>query len=146
MPSTNPMDKVGSAERSYIVIVAAQHLRHLDPTALRPCVVLQILVDESDRHAALPDRGRNTFYQAQPHVPTRENTGNTRFKKVGVAAMRPVPGLHHIVTGQNISVGIACDVRWQPPGLRVGSNEDVKAAAVMSAHFLAYATKNVDRR
>ena len=78
--------------------------------------------------------------------PQAKNTGDTRFEEVGIAAVRPAPGLHHVVTGQDISACIACDVRRQPPGLCVGSDEDEKAAAVVSAHRCARAVAYVDRR
>src|SRR6202035_3347471 len=96
-------------------------------------------MDECDRHASLADCRRNTFDGAQPHVAARENTGDTRFKKVGIAVVRPATGLLEIVTRQNISACIACDVRWQPLSLRVSSNEDEKAAAVMPTYLLACA-------
>src|SRR6476620_426435 len=102
---------------------------------LAAVVLLQILVDESDRHAALPDRGSDTLYRAQPHIPARENPGDARFEKVGIAAVRPASGFYYIVTGEDIATGIARDVRWRPPGLRIGSDEDEQAAALVSAHF-----------
>ena len=42
-----------------------------------PRILLQILVDESDCHAALTDCGRNAFHLAQPHIATGENPGST---------------------------------------------------------------------
>ena len=108
-------------------------------------VLLQVFVDESDRHAALADRGGNAFDRAQPHIPAGENTGDTRFEEVGIEAAWPAPGLHHVVTGQDISACIACDVRRQPTGLRVGSNEDEKAAAIVSLRLCACAIAYVDR-
>ena len=92
-------------------------------TLLGP-LVLQKLVDESDRHAALPDRGCNTFDRAQPHIPAREYTGGTRFEQVGIAIVRPAPGFHHIVTGQNVPAGVARNLHREPAGFRVGPNED----------------------
>jgi len=38
-----------------------------------PRVLLQIFVDECDRHAALTDRGGNALDRAQPHIPTGES-------------------------------------------------------------------------
>src|SRR5689334_2704413 len=108
-------------------------------------ILLQILVNESDRHTALPDRGGDAFDRAQPHIATREDTGDTRFEQIRIAAVRPAPGLHHVITGQDVSACVACDVRWQPPGLRVRTNEDEKAAAVVSAHRGARAIAYVDR-
>src|SRR5437016_5421932 len=102
----------------------APALKHVLPFAsMLPRVLLQILVDESDRHAALTDRGGNAFHRAQPHIATGENSGSTRFEQVGIAVVRPAPSLHHVVTGQDISSIITSDVRRQPPGLRVGANE-----------------------
>src|SRR2546423_14887486 len=107
-------------------------------------VLLQVLVDESDRHAALTDRGSNALYRAQPHIATGESAGSTRFEEERIAVMRPAPGLDHIVTGQDISSIITRDVRRQPPGLRIGANEDEKAAAFVLLHLGSRAITYVD--
>ena len=106
----------------------------------------QILLDESDCHASLTDGRRNPLDWAQPHVAACEDTRRTCFKKIGIAAVRPEPGLLHIVTRQNVSACIARDVCGQPFRLRVGSNEDEQAAAIMPTHLVAYLVANVDRR
>ena len=98
-------------------------------------VLLQILVDESDRHAALTDRGGDAFHRAQPHIAAGENPGGARFEEVGIAVMRPAPGLHHVVAGQDISSLITSDVRRQPSGLCVGADENEEAAAVVLTHL-----------
>src|SRR6185437_931012 len=48
---------------------------------------LQILVNESDCHAALANRGGDALYRAEPHIPTGKDTRYARFKEVRVAAM-----------------------------------------------------------
>ena len=109
-------------------------------------IVSQILVDECDCHAALTDGGRNSLHWAQPHVAAGENTGRTCFKKVGIAAMRPALGLLHIVTRQNVSACIARHIRGQPFRLRIGTDEDEQAAAIMPTDLIACLVANVDRR
>jgi hypothetical protein len=54
-----------------------------------------------------------------------------------IAAVRPAPGFHRIVSGLDKASCIARDLCWQPLGFGVGSNEDEKATAVMPAHLLA---------
>ena len=110
-----------------------------------PRVLLQILVDESDRHAALTDRGGYALDRAQPRIPTGENTRDTRFEEVGIAAERPASGLHHVVTGKYIPSFIACDVCRQPSGLCVGSNENEKATTVVWVHLCARPIAYIDR-
>jgi hypothetical protein len=61
--------------------------------------VLQILVDESDRHAAFPDCGRNALDLARPYIAAREDAGDARFEQVRIPIVRPVPGFHRIVSG-----------------------------------------------
>src|SRR4028119_1600567 len=97
-----------------------------------PRVRLQMFVDESYRHATLADRGGDAFDRAQPHIPTGEYTGKTRFEEVRIAAVRPASVLYHVVTREDIPSRIACDLRRQPPGLRVGPDEDEKATTVAS--------------
>src|SRR5206468_4447876 len=106
--------------------------------------MLQILVDEGDRHAALADRGSNAFDRAQPHVPTGEHTGDARFEKVGIAAVRPTPGLHDVVTGKNVAAVIARDVGREPFRLCVGADENEEAATVASAYVCARRIAYVD--
>ena len=106
----------------------------------------QILVDECDCHASLTDGRRNPLDWAQPHVAAGENTGRACFKKIGIAAVRPAPGLLHIVTRQNVSACVARHVRGQPFRLRVGTNEDEQAAAIMPTDLVACLVANVDRR
>ena len=105
----------------------------------------QILVDEGDRHAAFADRGGNALDRARPHVAAREDAGDARFEQVRIAIVRPAPGFHRIVSGQDIAARIARDLGWQPIGLRVGSDEDEKAAAVMPAHRPCSRVPDVDR-
>src|SRR4030095_7605892 len=105
-------------------IAAEASLRRRVPLGL----VLQILVNESDRHAALTDGRSNAFDRAQPHISTGEHTGDTRFEQVWIAAVRPAPGLHYVVTGKDIPSFIARDVCGQPSGLCVGTNENEQAA------------------
>ena len=93
-----------------------------------PPLIRQVLMHECDRHASLAHGRGNTFDRAQPHVAASKNTGDTCFKKVGIAAVRPAAGFPQIVTRQNISARIARDVRRQPFCLRVSPNEDVSAA------------------
>src|SRR5580765_7073057 len=94
----------------------AQHLRPTRLAYALPCSsvllrgLLQILVDESDCHASFTNSGSNAFDRAQPNIPAGKNTGHTRFEEVGIAAERPAPGLHHVITSQNISACIACDL------------------------------------
>src|SRR5260221_2870375 len=111
-----------------------------------PRVLLQIFMDESDCHAALSDRRGNSLDRTQPHVPTGENTGDTRFEEVGIAAPRPAARFHHIVTGQQIASRIACDVHRQPTGLCVGADENEEATAVLSGYLCARAIAYVDSR
>src|SRR5205809_4093294 len=106
--------------------------------------MLQILVDESDRHAALADRGSNAFDRAQPHVSAREHTGDTRFEKVGIAAVRPAPGLHYVITGKYVAALVARDVWRQPSRLCVGANENEEAPTGLSAHLRARRIAYVD--
>ena len=77
--------------------------------------------------------------------PQAKMPGRARFEQEGIAVVRPAPGLHHVVTGQDIPSIIARDVRRQPLRLRVGANEDEKAAAVVPAHSLLRAVADVDR-
>jgi len=50
-------------------------------------VISQIFVDECNGHASLGDGRRNSLNGTQPNVATSENTWDTRFKQVGIAAM-----------------------------------------------------------
>src|SRR4029453_5714716 len=108
--------------------------RRIFIAASLPRALLQILMDESDRHAALTDRGGDSFHRAQPHIATSEDPGGARFEEIGIAAVGPVPGLHHVVPGQDISPIVTSYVRRQPLGFCIGADEDEKAAAVVLMH------------
>ena len=105
----------------------------------------QILVDESDRHAAFSDRRRNALDLARPYIAAREDAGDARFKQERIPIVRPAPGFHRIVSGHDIPVCIARDLSWQPISLRVSSNEDKKAAAVIPPCRLGRVVPDVDR-
>src|SRR5262249_54938406 len=102
-------------------------------------IVLQILMDKGDRHAALPHRRGNTFDRTQAHIAAGEHTGHGRLEQVRIAVVRPAAALECIVTGEDIAARIPGDWRWNPPGVRVGSDEDEQAAAIMALHRLALA-------
>src|SRR3984957_20161793 len=63
-----------------------------------------------------------------------------------MAAVGPASIFHHIVSGQHISACITCDGSRQPLSIRVGTDEDEKAAAVVSAYSVTRALANIDRR
>jgi hypothetical protein len=76
--------------------------------------VREILVDESDRHAAFSDCGRDPLDWTQPDIAARENAGDARLKEVGVARVCPPSRLHYVVAGQHIAPPVASNLRWQP--------------------------------
>src|SRR5579871_4820135 len=103
----------------------------------------QILVNERDCHASLADGGRHSLHWAQSYIAARKNARDTCLKKIRIATLRPATGLPQIIACQNISSSVAGDIRWQPFGLCVGSNEDEQAAGIVPSDLPARAVANV---
>jgi len=75
-------------------------------------------VHQGDRHAALSDGGGHALDRAQAHVSAGEDAGEARLEQIGIATLGPAPGSHHLVAGQDASVGIPRDLDVKPVGLR----------------------------
>ena len=58
--------------------------------------VLQVLVDEGDRHAPLADRGGDALHRREPHVAAGEDARDARLEQVRVAFQRPPPCCAHV--------------------------------------------------
>src|SRR6476660_4333840 len=71
----------------------------LAASTMRSRTLLQILMHQSNRHAALADCRRDAFDGTQAHITAGEDTGNTRFEAIGIPVLRPATGLHRIVAG-----------------------------------------------
>src|SRR5215468_10851707 len=86
--------------------------------------LLQKLVNESNRHAALTHGRGDALNRTQPDITARKDPWNARLQKQGIALARPTPGLDHIVSGQHISARITRYLLREPPGFRICSYED----------------------
>ena len=61
-----------------------------EATAAAALGVLEVLVHEGDRHAALADRGGDALDRAEAHVAAREDARDARLEQVRVAVELPV--------------------------------------------------------
>src|ERR671910_2446960 len=97
------------------------------PTALARSLVLQVAVDELDRHRALADRGGHPLDRVGPHVARGEHAGDARLEVVGITveppATRPVPVAPQVGTGQNEPPAVTLDHAVEPLGPGGGADE-----------------------
>src|SRR5580704_8502666 len=112
----------------------------------RAAFFLKILLDERDRHAALSHGGGHSLDWAQTDVAAREYTRYARFKEIGIAVMRPAAAFHRVIPGWDVSAIVPRDLRGEPFGFRVGTDEDKQSAAVLERGFLSVAVQYVHSR
>ena len=106
-------------------------------------MVLQILVDEGDRHAAFADGGRDPLDRAEAHVAAGKYAGHTGLDEVGVAAFVPQAGFQKIGSGEDIAAGVAGNLRRKPVGFGIGADEDEQSAAFLAPHGSGFAVVQV---
>src|SRR5581483_104266 len=95
------------------------------PAGLGPAVrLLQVLVHESDRHAALADRGGDPLDRAVADVAAGEDAGAARLEQLRVAVELPLPGGGDVGAGEDIAALVEGDLGRQPRRLGVGTDED----------------------
>src|SRR6266478_7187574 len=111
--------------------------------ALRAAFVLEILVDECNRHAALSHGGRDALDRAQPDIAARKYARYARFEEIGVPIVRPAAAFQYVIAGRDESATVARDLRWEPLRFRVGADEDEQSATVLEAGFFAVAVDDV---
>ena len=63
--------------------------------------VLEVLMDEGDRHAALADGGGHALHGAEAHVAAREDARDARLQEVRVAVERPLDRRAHVGAGEH---------------------------------------------
>src|SRR5262249_371833 len=100
-----------------------------DPAAAGPrSVAAQVVVDEADRHRALPARGCYPFHRPAADVADREDPGQAGLQEQGGTLERPavrrVPARHQVGPGEHEPPPVAPDLVWQPLGAGLGSDQD----------------------
>ena len=80
--------------------------------------LLQVLMDELDRHAPLADRRGDTLDQARVHVSRREHAGPAGLQKERLPPARPVRRPRHGLPRPHEDPGVPLDLRRQPVGPR----------------------------
>ena len=86
--------------------------------------LLQVLMYEGDRHAALADGGGNTLYGGEPDVAAGEDARGAGLEQVRIAVELPAPGGGHVGAREHVAVAIERHLGRQPGGLCVRADED----------------------
>src|SRR5262249_38223715 len=87
-------------------------------------VLLEVRVHEGDRHAALADCRRDALPEAESDITAGEDARDARLEEVGVPVVLPPSRRAHVGAGEHIALRVECDLRWEPRGLGVRTDED----------------------
>src|SRR5919109_2845923 len=107
--------------------------------------LLEVLMDEGDRHAAFADSGSDAFHRGRAHVAAGEDAGDARLEKVRVALELPASGGGDVRTGEDIAAPVELDLRWQPRRLRIGADEQEEPAGLQSRRLSRVGVTDIDR-
>src|SRR5262252_1297876 len=102
------------------------------PAARARSSVLQIPMQELDRHRSLADGGRNPLDGVGTHVASREHAGDAGLEVVGIAVERPAPWslpvAQQVRSGEDEASRVTRDHAFEPFGARLGADEDEEVA------------------
>ena len=108
-------------------------------------MLLEVLVHEGDRHAALADGRRDPLDRPAANVAAREDARHARLQEIRIAVEPPTVRGGRIQPGDDVTAAVECDLLREPSRLGVGADEDVEPAGVEPRRLTARRVVDVDR-